>query len=147
MTPEGKIKNEIKKQLKRYPAVYYFMPVQAGYGAKTLDFLLCVDKYFVAIEAKAPGKKPTPLQEATMREIQNAGGVVFVIDTIEKAQALGDFIRSLYDHHEHQPGTSQPQTQNARRPRRPRNQKLVPECEGGNYIQWDPAYPDITRVS
>lgn len=86
MTPEGRIKNAVRKTLKKFPAVYAFWPVQTGYGGKTLDVLLCVNGNFVGIETKAPGKKPTPLQWVTIGEMQNAGGVTYVIDSIEKAQ-------------------------------------------------------------
>lgn len=86
VTPEGRIKNAIRKTLKKFPSVYAFWPVQTGYGNKTLDVLLCVNAFFFAIEAKAPGKVPTALQEVTIADMQRAGGVVIVIDSIEKAQ-------------------------------------------------------------
>lgn len=56
------------------------MPVPSGYGVPTLDYLLCVNGQFLAIEAKAPGKKPTPRQLASIQEITAAGGTVIVID-------------------------------------------------------------------
>lgn len=81
MTPEGKIKKEVKKILSHFgDQVYVFMPVQTGYGPKTLDFLGCFNGKFFSIETKAPGKKPTPLQEITINSILNAGGTIFVID-------------------------------------------------------------------
>ena len=57
LTPEGKVKAAVKRVLARYPETYFFMPVQAGYGKKTLDFLICHYGEFIAIETKAPGKK------------------------------------------------------------------------------------------
>lgn len=78
MTPEGKVKATIKKMLDRYPH-YRFMPVQMGMGTVTLDFLVCVNGRFLAIEAKAPGKEPTDLQRQTIRNIRAAGGETFVI--------------------------------------------------------------------
>lgn len=78
-TPEGKIKDSVKGILKRYQP-WTFMPVSAGYGRKTLDFLGCFHGQFFAIETKAPGKKPTPLQDAEINSIRLAGGKVFVID-------------------------------------------------------------------
>lgn len=78
-TPEGKVKDSIKKTLKNVGA-YYFMPVQNGMGAPSLDFLGCFCGQFFAIEAKAPGKKPTKRQELTMGSMAATGGVVFVID-------------------------------------------------------------------
>lgn len=81
-TPEGKVKDVVKKVCKEL-GIYYHMPVQNGMGKPTLDFILCVDGKFVAIETKAPGKKPTPRQELTMKEMQGAGGIAFVVDTVD----------------------------------------------------------------
>lgn len=81
MTPEGKVKAKVSAIIKKYvPDVYKFMPVPSGFGASSLDYILCVGSLFVAIETKAPGKKLTPRQEQTCTEIRDAGGVVFVID-------------------------------------------------------------------
>ena len=79
-TPEGRTKALINRALKTLPRCYKFMPVQSGYGAKTLDYLLCVNGHFVAIEAKAPGKTYTPLQLVHADEIEAAGGYVFLVD-------------------------------------------------------------------
>ena len=80
MTPEGRVKAQIKKILTEAGA-YYAMPVASGYGnAGTPDFLVCFRCQFLAIEAKANGNKPTALQEATMQKIRDAGGRVLVID-------------------------------------------------------------------
>src|SRR5208282_431945 len=79
-TPEGKVKAKINHALKTLPRCYKFMPVQSGLGAKSLDYLLCVNGRFVAIEAKAPGKDYTALQREHKRHIEEAGGVVFLVD-------------------------------------------------------------------
>lgn len=86
-TPEGKVKDMVRRALARlvFPgtsrsAVYSFMPVQNGMGAPGLDFYLCVNGYFVAIETKAAGKKPTPRQEHTMGQITAANGLTLVVD-------------------------------------------------------------------
>lgn len=91
-TPEGNIKTKIKRMLVEQ-GVYYFMPVQMGYGAAGLDFH-CIVKikgdmpFPFFIEAKAPGKKPTPRQEnliALLRVDFNCK--VWVIETeLEVAQ-------------------------------------------------------------
>jgi len=78
-TPEGRVKNQVKKILQEYLA-YSFMPVQAGYGMPALDFhCICCGVGF-CIETKAPGKVPTPRQEVTITAIKAAGGKCFVID-------------------------------------------------------------------
>ena len=79
MTPEGAVKNEVKKLLKEYD-VYYHMPVQNGMGAPTLDFVGCCNGLYFAVETKAPGKKPTPRQEVTITSMRKSGAAVFVID-------------------------------------------------------------------
>ena len=90
MTPEGRVKNAIKEVLDKF-GVYYFMPVQTGFGAAGLDFH-CVIPVWVPlsglmlpmaffIEAKRPGKGPTDRQEQFAKdrwEQQHAR--TFVID-------------------------------------------------------------------
>jgi hypothetical protein len=78
-TPEGKIKDKVKKVLKSMPWVYYHMPVMNGMGKPTLDFIICANSRFFAVETKAPGQKPTPRQTMTMEEMTQAGGFVFVV--------------------------------------------------------------------
>lgn len=80
-TPEGKVKKAIKKVLAHYaPAVWYYMSVGNGMGKPTLDFMGSAWGRAFAIEAKAPGKKPTERQEITIEEMERAGIKVFVID-------------------------------------------------------------------
>ena len=87
MTPEGIVKAMIKDRLGEEGA-YFFMPVQTGYGAKTLDFLVCWRGFFLSIEAKAPGKAPTKYQQITMQRILDAGGIAVCIDCKEALDAL-----------------------------------------------------------
>lgn len=81
MTPEGRIKQKITTLLKSYgPACYFFMPVQIGYGKRTLDYLGSMRGWFFAIEAKAsPEAKLTRLQDAVMGEIIKSNGLVFIV--------------------------------------------------------------------
>lgn len=94
MTPEGKVKEQVKKLLKAHGA-YYHMPMQNGMGAPSLDFICCHNGRFFAIETKAPGKKPTPRQEQTMAEIAFAGGYVFVISNQEGLDILEAYLNLL----------------------------------------------------
>ena len=59
------------------------MPVQTGYGKTTVDFLCCVKGRFVAIETKAVGKEPTPLQYLTLARIEDTGGIALWVGNIE----------------------------------------------------------------
>lgn len=79
MTPEGKVKERVKKLLKAHGA-YWHMPVQNGMGKPSLDFVGCHDGFFFGIETKAGNKGPTPRQEGTMREMQEAGGATFLVN-------------------------------------------------------------------
>lgn len=97
-TPEGRVKAAVKKLLAEFGSdVYRFMPVQAGFGDTTLDFLCAINGRFFAIETKAPGKTTTPRQQNTIRQITAAGGVCFVIDntTPMALQPLRDFLEEV----------------------------------------------------
>lgn len=79
-TPEAKIKAAVKKLLKEREC-WYYMPVPAGYGVPTLDFICATpDGVIFCIETKAPGRKPTPRQRATIREYESKNIKCFVID-------------------------------------------------------------------
>ena len=79
-TPEGKVKDKIKKILKAN-GIYYAMPMGTGFGnAGVPDFLCCKNGRFLAIEAKAnQTSKPTALQMKNLHEIEAAGGGFWVV--------------------------------------------------------------------
>lgn len=80
VTPEGKVKEAVKKALKKHN-VWYFLPVSRGLGTHGIpDFICCYEGRFVAIECKAAGGKPTTLQEVQLEKIADAKGMTFVID-------------------------------------------------------------------
>lgn len=80
MTPEGRVKARVDRELNRGGLAYYkFKPVQNGMGAPGLDYYTCIRGWFVAIETKVEGKKLTPRQASTAKDIVTAGGTVFVI--------------------------------------------------------------------
>lgn len=104
-TPEGNVKKAIKKLLAErgiYNASkagdfpensegYYYMPGQSSFGVSGIpDFLGHYKGRFWAIEAKAPGKKPTGFQQLQIGAIDISGGAVFVVDGPE---TLDDFDR------------------------------------------------------
>jgi hypothetical protein len=78
MTPEGEVKEKVKKLLNKY-GVYYDMNVPFGYGKQTLDFVCCAFGMYLAIETKAPDKKLTARQKKTALDMRRAGGVVVEI--------------------------------------------------------------------
>jgi len=84
MTPEGRVKKEIKKVLDGFGEdVYYFMPSMNGFGkAGVPDYVCCVMGIFFAIEAKhdASVKGPTELQQQNIKDINLSGGIAVVVD-------------------------------------------------------------------
>lgn len=86
-TPERAVKDEVRKVLVDLGA-YWFLPVQSGYGAATLDFLVCLKGRFIGIETKAPGKVASKRQELVMQQIRQAGGIAFVATS-------GDAVRRM----------------------------------------------------
>ena len=107
VTPEGKIKAMVVRTLAQFEAsptdvdgfvvsdMYTFWPVPSGFGASSLDCLVCFRGVFIGIETKAPGKKPTPRQKLTIAEISGSGGKVFVIDGEESCKALKTFLHQI----------------------------------------------------
>ena len=79
-TPEGRVKRKVSSFLLSLDNCHYYMPVPGGYGVPTLDYIGCYLGRYFAVEAKAPGKKPTDRQKKTIEEMRQAGGKVFVID-------------------------------------------------------------------
>lgn len=96
MTPEGKIKERVKRMLAKFkfdpttnePVMDEWWPVPNGLGASHLDCIVCFYGRYIAIETKAPGKKPTPRQETRIKSVASAGGCVLVIDGDEGLAVL-----------------------------------------------------------
>jgi hypothetical protein len=95
MTPEGKIKAAVNAVLARYPESYVFMSVPYGYGPSTLDYLICHYGKFIAIETKAPGKRPTARQEFIIRQIEGAYGDAFIVDSVAMCHLLQVFMEQV----------------------------------------------------
>jgi len=92
VTPEGRVKEVVRKLLKKH-GCYWHMPVQNGMGAPSLDFICCLNGHYFAIETKAGNKRPTPRQERTIGEIQRAGGRCFVVNEVEGLDALEAWLK------------------------------------------------------
>jgi hypothetical protein len=84
---EKVIKAAVHKRLREIGA-YQHWPVQLGMGDRCLDCHGCYQGAYFAVETKRPGAKPTKIQWVTIENIQAAGGLVFVIDSLEAASAL-----------------------------------------------------------
>lgn len=95
-TPESKVKSSVTTILKRL-GIYYFYPVTGGYGSSGVpDIVCCYNGVFIGIECKAKGNKPTPLQEAQMQKIRQAGGYTIVINE-ENVSILESWLLNLLE--------------------------------------------------
>lgn len=95
MTPEGKVKERVKRMLAKFrynadgvEVMDTFWPVPNGMGSSHLDCIVCFYGWYIAIETKAPGKKPTPRQEQRIASVTRAQGIVLVIDGDEGLAVL-----------------------------------------------------------
>ena len=92
MTPEGKVKREVVRQLKEMGA-YYFSPMTGGYGRSGVpDIVGVYQGRFFGIECKAGSNRPTALQEKNLADIVAAGGIGVVVNEDNMA-TIGDFLR------------------------------------------------------
>ncbi len=98
MTPEGKIKEKVKRLLKEF-GIYYHMPVMNGMGAPTLDFDATAWGFSLVIETKAPKEYPTERQLVTMQEQSEAGAFVFVVRDDESLLYLRCYLELLQQCH------------------------------------------------
>lgn len=100
MTPEGKVKDRVKKILKKlYADVYIYMPVANGYGRRAApDFFIIIEGLMFGIETKANGNVPTELQEREMRALRRAGACVLVINE-DNVESLPDLIADALNEH------------------------------------------------
>jgi hypothetical protein len=93
-TPEGKVKDGVRKILKEW-GIWYYQPVQNGMGQVGIpDFVCCWQGKFLAIETKAPGKLShvTPNQIRVLAEIEHSGGLSFVVDDPNQLRKILDSI-------------------------------------------------------
>ena len=89
-TPEGKVKDAVKKLLKSR-GIWWYCPVQNGMGVVGIpDFICCWDGKFLAVETKAPGKRANTSanQDARINEIRLAKGLAIVVDDVRQLEEL-----------------------------------------------------------
>lgn len=97
MTPEGKVKKRIKEWIASKGG-WYTMPVHAGSNGVP-DFICCINGLFVAIEAKAPGRRGeknrgcSGLQVLQIKAIKEAGGIAVVVDGEDDLKSLEEVLR------------------------------------------------------
>lgn len=80
MTPEGRVKERVRKLLSMYgDELYAYWPVPTGFGRTTLDVIGCYRGRFFSVETKAEGKKPTLRQTGELHNMERAMARTFVI--------------------------------------------------------------------
>jgi len=87
-TPEGKVKDGIKKVLKAH-GIWFYMPVAGPFSAHGIPDFVCIwNGKFLGVEAKAKGKihDTTPNQERVIKEINANGGIAVIIDNPKKLE-------------------------------------------------------------
>lgn len=95
-TPEGKVKNSVKKVLAKYgDELDALWVVPSGMGSPTLDCIICYRGHHIEVETKAPGKLPTPRQLITLEKKEKAGAKVFVIDGDIGCARLDEYLHKL----------------------------------------------------
>ena len=107
-TEEGKIKDAVRAFLRERrvssftsyvpDAVgYYYMPVQASsFGSPTLDFIICYRGWFIVVETKKPGDKPTQRQQQIAQLVKTGRGVaVWGDDAAELCLLLAEIFDGL----------------------------------------------------
>ena len=89
-TPEGEIKDQVRKVLDEMGA-YYFFPAANGYGRTGIpDVIACIGGHFVGIECKAGSKQPTALQQRELDNIEKAKGTGLLVnaDNIDNLKTI-----------------------------------------------------------
>jgi hypothetical protein len=89
---ESNVKDAVKRILKERGA-WWFMPVSTGYGRHGIpDFIVCYKGYFITIETKYGGNKPTAHQARELDGIRLAGGIALIIN-----EKNIDVLKSVFD--------------------------------------------------
>lgn len=80
---EADLKADVKELLTKVKAKY-FMPVPHGYSEGAVDFLVCYEGHFLAIETKIHPRKATKLQLDFLVAIYKAGGSAVLAYDLEE---------------------------------------------------------------
>lgn len=92
MTPEGRVKADIKRLLKGR-RIWHYSPVSNGMGVHGIpDFVCCWNGSWLGVEAKAPGKlaNVSRVQNYQFELIRKSGGTVLVVDDVTQLKEFLD---------------------------------------------------------
>jgi uncharacterized membrane-anchored protein len=80
MAAEKQFENKIKVFLNTLPNTWYFKHWAGPYSKVGIpDIIACVNGRFVGIEVKAANGHPSELQKRTVRLIQQANGIAYIL--------------------------------------------------------------------
>ena len=87
-TPEGQLKQEIRKYLTGIGA--FWSNVQGGPGSKPgdPDIVVCYKGRYIGLEAKSPVGVQSPIQKRRMEEIRVAGGIYGLVRSVEDVKEI-----------------------------------------------------------
>lgn len=81
----------ILRHLKQRPRCFAWKTHGGMYGTAGIpDIIACIDGRFYAFEVKQPGGRLTRLQEATLDQLQAAGGAAFKVTSVEEVKEALD---------------------------------------------------------
>lgn len=86
---ESYITSKILKYLKSLDGMFCWKVYSGGYASAGIpDIVCCYNGAFVAFEVKTDSGKPSKLQNVTIKQINNAGGVAAVVRSVEDVQRV-----------------------------------------------------------
>ena len=85
---EAEIVRSIQRYLKTVPRCFCWKEHGGMYGTAGIpDIIACIDGRFFGFEVKTETGKPTALQEAMIRKINDAGGTSLVVRSVADVKA------------------------------------------------------------
>ena len=86
---ESDIVKRIREYLKTVPGCFFWKEHGGQYGTAGIpDIIACINGHFFGFEVKTDDGRPTKLQEATMRKINEAGGTAAVVRSVEDVRRI-----------------------------------------------------------
>lgn len=86
---EKDLVDQIRKYLSTIDKLFFWKEHGGQFGTAGIpDIIVCYKGRFIAFECKRPGNKPTLLQSITIKKIILAGGMAFVITSLEQVKEI-----------------------------------------------------------
>ena len=86
--PERLIQSEILHYIRTQRRDVFAFKVITANERGIPDIVCCKDGRFIALEVKRPGEHMTPIQMAQMRRVNEAGGTVYVVHSVEEVKEI-----------------------------------------------------------